>query len=77
MPKRRERAGLLEYSRKLWLRAWLAATFLFLYFPILSLIAFSFNNSKRNITWQGFTFDYYIRRPSTTTRCTRRSSKTR
>ena len=33
--------------------------FLFLYFPIISLIAFSFNDSKRNITWQGFTLRYY------------------
>ena len=35
--------------------------FFFLYFPILSLIAFSFNNSKRNITWQGFTTDFYVK----------------
>ena len=34
-------------------------TFVFLYFPIVSLIAFSFNDSKRNITWQGFTLRYY------------------
>lgn len=33
--------------------------FFFLYFPIVSLIAFSFNDSKRNITWQGFTLKYY------------------
>ena len=33
--------------------------FFFLYFPIVSLIAFSFNDSKRNITWQGFTLRYY------------------
>ena len=59
MPKRRERAGPLEYSRKLWLRAWLAATFLFLYAPIVILILFSFNDSKRNIVWQGFTLGYY------------------
>lgn len=35
--------------------------FIFLYFPIASLIVFSFNNSRRNITWQGFTFKYYIK----------------
>jgi spermidine/putrescine transport system permease protein len=51
----------LEYSRKLWLRLWLAATFLFLYAPIAILILFSFNDSKRNIVWQGFTFDYYAK----------------
>lgn len=37
----------------------MGATFFFLYFPIVSLIAFSFNDSKRNITWQGFTLHYY------------------
>ena len=40
-----ERPGPLEYSRKLWLRLWLAATFLFLYAPIAILILFSFNDS--------------------------------
>lgn len=57
----RERAGPLEYSRKLWLRLWLAATFVFLYAPIAILILFSFNDSRRNIVWQGFTLDYYER----------------
>jgi spermidine/putrescine transport system permease protein len=56
---RRERAGPLEYSRKLWLRLWLAATFAFLYAPIAILILFSFNDSRRNIVWQGFTLEYY------------------
>jgi len=37
-----------------------ALNFIFLYFPIVSLIAFSFNDSKRNVTpWQGFTLKYY------------------
>ena len=40
----RERAGPLEYSRKFWVRAWLVATFVFLYAPIAILIAFSFND---------------------------------
>ena len=31
----------------------------FLYAPLLVLIAFSFNDSKRNIVWRGFTFKYY------------------
>ncbi len=57
--RRGERAGPLEYSRKLWLRAWLAATFVFLYAPIIILILFSFNDSKRNIVWRGFTLKYY------------------
>jgi spermidine/putrescine transport system permease protein len=53
--------GPLEYTRTLWLRLVLLATFIFLYAPILTLIAFSFNDSKRNIVWQGFTFDYYVK----------------
>jgi spermidine/putrescine transport system permease protein len=55
----RERAGPLEYSRKFWVRAWLVATFVFLYAPIAILVAFSFNDSRRNIVWQGFTLEYY------------------
>jgi spermidine/putrescine transport system permease protein len=55
----REPQGPLEYGRRLWIKILLAATFLFLYAPIFVLIAFSFNDSKRNITWQGFTFKYY------------------
>jgi len=51
--------GPLEYGRRLWMRALLVVTFLFLYSPIAVLVAFSFNDSKRNITWQGFTFKYY------------------
>ena len=37
----------------------LCVTFIFLYAPILVLIIFSFNDSRRNITWRGFTFKYY------------------
>ncbi|MEZ5930498.1 MAG: ABC transporter permease [Alphaproteobacteria bacterium] len=56
-----EKAGPLDYHRKLWLRLWMAATFLFLYAPIIILIVFSFNDSKRNIVWRGFTLDYYAK----------------
>ncbi len=49
----------MDYHRKLWLRLWLACTFLFLYAPIVLLVAFSFNDSKRNIVWRGFTLEYY------------------
>ena len=60
-PRRRSRSTIapLEYTRKRWLQAIIAFNFVFLYFPIVALIAFSFNDSKRNITWQGFTFKYY------------------
>lgn len=32
----------------------------FLYFPILILMMYSFNDSKVNAEWKGFTFDWYI-----------------
>ena len=53
--------GPLEYTRRLWLRLWLLAVFVFLYAPIVILIVFSFNDSRRNIVWQGFTTDYYAK----------------
>lgn len=49
----------LEYTRRLWMRAWVGATLFFLYAPLLVLIVFSFNDSRRNIVWRGFTFKYY------------------
>jgi spermidine/putrescine transport system permease protein len=51
----------LEYMRKRWLQAVVIFGFFFLYFPIISLMATSFNEDKRNITWKGFTFDWYVR----------------
>jgi len=53
--------GPLEYTRRLWLRLWLLAVFVFLYAPIVILVVFSFNDSRRNIVWQGFTTEYYVR----------------
>ena len=38
-----------------------AANFLFLYFPIVMLVAFSFNDSRRNVLWEGFTWRNYLR----------------
>jgi spermidine/putrescine transport system permease protein len=51
----------LEYTRKRWFQLVMALNFIFLYFPIVALMAFSFNNSRRNITWKGFTFKYYVK----------------
>jgi spermidine/putrescine transport system permease protein len=51
--------GPLDYLRRWPIRAWLAATGLFLYAPLITLMAFSFNDSKRNIVWRGFTLKYY------------------
>ena len=55
----RQAIGPLDYSRRLWIRVSLLATFVFLYAPIVTLIAFSFNDSRRNIVWRGFTMKYY------------------
>lgn len=55
----RRRSNPLDYSRKTWMRLTMGGAFFFLYFPIVSLIVFSFNDSKRNITWKGFTLRYY------------------
>ena len=51
----------LEYTRKKWFQLVMLLNFIFLYFPIVALIAFSFNNSRRNITWKGFTLKYYVK----------------
>ena len=59
--QKREAPGPLEYLRRPWMQLTLLATFVFLYAPIATLIAFSFNDSRRNIVWRGFTWKYYER----------------
>ena len=49
----------LEYSRTLWMRLWVGAVMVFLYAPLIVLMIFSFNDSKRNVVWRGFTLKYY------------------
>lgn len=49
----------LDYLRRWPLRAWVGAVTLFLYAPLVTLILFSFNESRRNIVWTGFTLDWY------------------
>jgi spermidine/putrescine transport system permease protein len=49
----------LDYTRRLWMRSWMGAVIFFLYAPLVALVIFSFNDSKRNIVWRGFTFKYY------------------
>ena len=56
---KREAPGPLEYLRRWPLRAWLAMVAVFLYAPLITLMVFSFNDSRRNIVWQGFTLKYY------------------
>lgn len=59
--RHRRRPGPLDYGRHLWMRATMLATFVFLYAPIVTLIAFSFNDSRRNVVWRGFTWKYYLK----------------
>jgi len=41
------------------LGVWMGFILLFFYLPIAVLVLFSFNQSKLNIVWTGFTFDWY------------------
>lgn len=52
-----------EYSRKWSMRLVFLITMVFLYAPIIVLIVFSFNDSRRggNIIWKGFTTKYYTK----------------
>ncbi|MFM1959363.1 MAG: hypothetical protein RL588_880 [Pseudomonadota bacterium] len=56
---RRAPPGPLEYLRRWPLRLWLLGVGVFLYAPLVALMVFSFNDSRRNIVWQGFTLKYY------------------
>lgn len=38
---------------------WTALVFVFLYLPIVVLVAYSFNRSRLNILWEGFTLKWY------------------
>ncbi len=49
----------LEYAKSPWMRGWVIGVMLFLYIPLFVLMAFSFNDSKRNVVWRGFTTKYY------------------
>jgi len=48
-----------EKKPALWLRLYTLLVYLFIYFPILILIIFSFNTQKLNIRWEGFTLSWY------------------
>ncbi|WP_448585899.1 ABC transporter permease [Thermaurantiacus sp.] len=53
--------GLARLGRLWALRALLFGTLLFLYLPLLVLVAMSFNDSRRVTVWRGFTLDWYGR----------------
>ncbi len=42
-------------------RGWLLAVFVFLYLPIVTLVAYSFNNSPLPTVWGGFTLKWYVK----------------
>ena len=54
-------AGPFQYARKPMMRLVFFVTAIFLYAPIIVLIVFSFNDSRRggNVIWKGFTTEYY------------------
>lgn len=54
-----KRRAPLEYNRLWQMRAWLFGVFFFLYAPLIALIVFSFNDSRRITVWRGFTLKYY------------------
>jgi spermidine/putrescine transport system permease protein len=58
---RRRQQGPLDYNRRLWLRCFTLIMFIALYAPIITLIVFSFNDSRRNVVWRGFTTKYYLK----------------
>lgn len=44
-------------------RGWLSAGFLFLYIPIVVLVVFSFNSSRQDMVWTGFSTQWYAALP--------------
>jgi spermidine/putrescine transport system permease protein len=60
-PARKKRRAGTRFVRwgKRALRLHAILAFLFLYLPIMLLVAFSFNDSKLGARWAGFTFDWY------------------
>jgi ABC-type spermidine/putrescine transport system permease subunit II len=51
----------MRRERNRWLTGFAVLIYAFLFAPIVVLIIFSFNQSRRNFVWQGFTFDWYPR----------------
>ena len=49
-------------NRRKWVKnLTIILTFIFLYAPIFVLVIYSFNQSKMNVVFTGFTFDWYKR----------------
>ena len=43
-----------------WLKLAAGFTFAFLYLPLLVVVVYSFNDSRLNAEWVGFTLDWYV-----------------
>ncbi len=61
-PRRADKTGgpLLLPGRAWWLKGLTALTLMILHAPIVVMMIFSFNDSRRNVVWHGFTTKYYI-----------------
>ena len=59
--RRRQRRGPFDFAHKRSFQLFFLLSTIFLYAPIIVLIIFSFNNSRRggNVVWRGFTTRYY------------------
>ena len=57
-PRRRD-VNPLEYLKRPWMWLTLLVCFLCLYFPLVTLVAFSFNSYKRGFVWKGFSLKWY------------------
>lgn len=56
--------GRRQIKQKTWSvlsKLYLVLVFIFVYAPVAVMVVFSFNNSKTNVSWQGFTLKYYIK----------------
>lgn len=51
----------MNRERNRWLSGYALLVYAFLFAPIVVLIVFSFNDSRRSLVWRGFTLDWYPR----------------
>lgn len=58
-PRRRRDVNPLEYLKRPWMWLALGGCFIFLYFPLVTLVGFSFNSYRRAFVWKGFSLKWY------------------
>ena len=49
----------MQKKKRLFPKIYMALVYAFIYLPIVMLVVFSFNKSKLNVVWTGFTFEWY------------------